>query len=190
MPEYTFITPHYRTYITKYIKAMPKMEAFIGHFAALDELPRSEFLELCKQRVAIALDLRRNEMMLKLRKGEIPFVINHDDYESVSVMAERHGITPVAVMSHLEHLQYTGMVTYYNRERIVHSFWLNDPSAEDDDGIEPFAVFQTVPRKLLNELSTEEYESTVGFMMEYQQVLLPQIISDGRTVWSDFSSHC
>ncbi len=157
-------------------------------FQSLESLSSGTFRRLCEERRDLFLDMRRNDMLLKLAKGEFPFMVDHEDFESAASMAKRHYMDLNEIADHFRFMQYSGILQYYDTTRIEKTFWRWDATTEERDAvsaIEPFAAFEGLPREFFNLMSTDYASEFIFETLMNKHIIEVSRVSPGVSIYEN-----
>lgn len=155
-------------------------------FQSLDSLSPGTFRRLCEERRDLFLDMRKNDMILKLSKGELPFMVDPEDFESAASMAKRHYMDLEEIGDHFRFMQYSGILQYFDSTRIERTFfrWASTPN-EDAYRPEPFAAFEGNAREFFNRMSTDEAADFIFDTLMNKRIVEVVRISPGVSVYEN-----
>lgn len=151
-------------------------------FQSLDSLSPGTFRRICEERRDLFLDMRRNDMLLKLAKGELPFMIHPSDHETAADMAKKHYMDLEEIADHFRFMEYSGILTYYDSDTIAYTFFDYDGDVKQRIQYSPFAAFEGAMREMFSQMSTAEASDFVFDMLINKQVAYVERTSPGVSI--------
>ncbi|MNK64295.1 hypothetical protein D3C87_835300 [compost metagenome] len=180
--NYTFKTVQFRQYASNYSGTLgnPYMDV-LSHFESLNSLSPGTFKRNCAEQLELFLDMRKNDMLVKLAKGEFSFSVQPDEFLSARELCQRHDLDYFETVSHLQHMEKSGILDFYTQDRIDRTFMGRFSVIESK--IDSFPAFTNHHRHAFNGITTEEATDLIHNLLLNKQVLMVTARSPGVTVY-------